>query len=173
MSRCHALLFTLPIAALLACSKDPPAPAPAATVSAAAVAPSASAAIAAASASSEAKESPPSASATPSATAAAASGSAAAPETCGTKPLPDCPLQAWMKANVNPPVNKGDAPALAAALEKIAAMAPPGYTNWASISNDGATAAKSGDIPAAKASCRTCHDQYKAKYRSELRARKI
>jgi soluble cytochrome b562 len=55
----------------------------------------------------------------------------------------------------------------------MAKMAPPGYSNWVSISNDGAKAAKAGNLDAAKASCRTCHDQYKAKYRSEMRDRKI
>lgn len=92
---------------------------------------------------------------------------------CGTKPLPDCPLQAWMKANMNPPSLSGDTAALGAALEKAAAFAPPGYTNWASISNDGAKAAKAGDLAAAKASCRSCHDQYKKKYQAELRTKKI
>jgi hypothetical protein len=92
---------------------------------------------------------------------------------CGTKPLPDCPLQAWMKANMNPPSLSGDTAALATALEKAASFAPPGYTNWASICNDGAKAAKGGDLAAAKASCRSCHDQYKKKYQAEFRTRKI
>lgn len=103
--------------------------------------------------------------------AAAPSGSGAAE--CGTKPLPDCPLQAWMKTNANPPVMKNDLPALATALDEIVRFAPPGYTNWASIAKDGAAAARSGDLAAAKASCRTCHDQYKQKYKTEIRARKI
>ena len=106
---------------------------------------------------------------TASATASAASG----PAECGTKPLPDCPLQAWMKANTNTAVASGDLPALATALDKSATFAPPGYTNWVSIAKDGAKAAKGGDLAAAKASCRTCHDQYKTKYKAEMRARKI
>lgn len=92
---------------------------------------------------------------------------------CGTKPLPDCPLQAWMKAHANPPVMTNDLPGLAAALDKTASFAPPGYDHWASISKDGAAAARSGDLAAAKAACRSCHDQYKQKYKTELRARKI
>jgi hypothetical protein len=78
-----------------------------------------------------------------------------------------------MKANVNPPMASGDTAGLGAALEKIAGFAPPGYTNWASISKDGAKAASGGDMAGAKASCRTCHDQYREKYRSEMRGRKI
>jgi hypothetical protein len=102
-----------------------------------------------------------------------AGSASAAPLDCGTKPLPDCPLQAWMKANTNTAIASNDLPALATALEKTAGFAPPGYTNWASISKDGAKAAKAGDMTAAKASCRTCHDQYKDKYKKEMRARKI
>lgn len=78
-----------------------------------------------------------------------------------------------MKAHADPPALAGDLSALAEALDAIAAFAPPGYTNWASISNDGAAAARVGDLSAAKASCRSCHDQYKPAYKSELRARKV
>lgn len=78
-----------------------------------------------------------------------------------------------MKANANPPVMTNDLPALATALDKMVAFAPPGYTNWASISKDGSAAARSGDVTAAKAACRSCHDQYKQKYKTEMRARKI
>jgi hypothetical protein len=66
-----------------------------------------------------------------------------------------------------------DLPGLQKALEKIATLAPAGYTNWASIAKDGAAAAKGGDLTAAKAACRTCHDQYKQKYKTEMRGRKL
>jgi len=92
---------------------------------------------------------------------------------CGTKPQPDCPLQAWMKQNTNPPIAANDLPALATALDKVVTLAPPGYPNWVSIAKDGAKAARGGDMTAAKASCRTCHDQYKKQYKAELRGRKI
>lgn len=105
------------------------------------------------------------------ATPPAPSGSAVAFD-CGGKENP-CPLQAWMRENVNPPMNKHDMPSLAIALDKIAGFAPAGYPNWASISKDGANAARSGDENAAKASCRGCHDQYKQKYKTELRGRKV
>lgn len=112
----------------------------------------------------------------PTASAPTASASASADVDagdCGTKPLPDCPLQAWMKSNLNPPVMNKNAAALAAPLEKVIAFAPPNYPNWVSITKDGIAAARAGDLDAAKASCRTCHDQYKKKYKAELRARKI
>jgi hypothetical protein len=78
-----------------------------------------------------------------------------------------------MKANTNPPIAAQDFPALATALDKAATFAPAGYTNWASIAKDGAKAARAQDMTAAKASCRTCHDQYKEKYKKEMRAHKI
>ncbi len=78
-----------------------------------------------------------------------------------------------MKSNANPPVMANDAEGLANVLDKIAAMSPPGFANWASISKDGAKAARDGDISAAKAACRSCHEQYKQKYRDEVRARPI
>lgn len=111
--------------------------------------------------------------------AAAASGSAGGGANmsgageCGTKPLPDCPLQGWMKVNMNPPSIAGDTAKLGEALDKAAGYGPAGYANWKSIANDGAKAAKGGDLAAAKASCRSCHDQYKKKYQAELRTRKI
>ena len=91
---------------------------------------------------------------------------------CGMKANP-CPLQAWMQKNANTAIQSGDAAKVGLALEQTAALAPSGYPNWQQISNDGAAAGKSGDFVAAKAACRTCHDQYKAKYKTEMRDRKI
>jgi hypothetical protein len=99
--------------------------------------------------------------------------SADAAATCGTKPLPDCPLQAWMRANTAGPATSGDLPALATALDKTAKLAPAGYTTWASIATDGANAARAGDLKAARAACTGCHEQWRAKYRSEMRMRPV
>ncbi|MBK8218641.1 MAG: hypothetical protein IPK71_33335 [Myxococcales bacterium] len=180
-----APLFAVALA-LVACDKKedatPPVPQPSATPSASAAATasaapsvtaSASAAPSAEPSASAAASAAPSASASASAKAAPSGSAAPAKLACGTKPLPDCPLQGWMKANANPAVSSGDATKLAESLEKMAKMGPPGYSNWASISNDGAKAARAGNFDAGKASCRTCHDQYKAKYRAEHRDRKI
>jgi hypothetical protein len=109
----------------------------------------------------------------PATSASASAASADGAGTCGKKPLPDCPLQGWMKSNTNPAIASQDFPGLATALDKVATFAPPGYTNWASIAKDGAKAARASDMTATKASCRTCHDQYKDKYKKELRTRKI
>ena len=78
-----------------------------------------------------------------------------------------------MKANTNAAMAASDFDALNTALEKTSTFAPAGYTNWASISKDGARAARQADLAAVKASCRGCHDQYKTKYRTEMRARAI
>ena len=62
---------------------------------------------------------------------------------------------------------------LADSLMKASTFAPAGYTNWASIAKDGASAARAADLDAVKAACRGCHDQYKTKYRTEMRTRPV
>jgi hypothetical protein len=92
---------------------------------------------------------------------------------CGTAPLEDCPLQAWMKANMGRAAVAQDLPALAQSLAYVAKLAPEGYANWESIARDGAAAAQMGDFVAARAACRSCHEQYKHRYRAELRGRSL
>jgi hypothetical protein len=107
----------------------------------------------------------------PKATALAPAKSAPA---CGDKPLPPCPLYSWMKANTSPAMSAEDFEGLAAALDKVATFAPPeGYANWASIAKDGANAARDRSLDGVKATCRSCHRQYKDKYKKELRDRPI
>ncbi len=80
-----------------------------------------------------------------------------------------------MKANTSAAINAKDFGALAAALEKTAGFAPPGpgYANWASIARDGADAAHMQSLDAVKASCRSCHTQYRDRYKREMRDRPI
>jgi hypothetical protein len=80
-----------------------------------------------------------------------------------------------MKANTSPAMSAQDFDALAAALDKVVGFAPPGsgYANWTSISKDGANAARAQSLDGVKASCRSCHNQYKEKYKKELRDRAI
>jgi hypothetical protein len=78
-----------------------------------------------------------------------------------------------MKEHTQTDLSAGDLPSLAGDLDKIATMAPAGYTKWASIAKDGATAARAANADAAKASCRGCHDQYKTKYKTEMRTRPV
>jgi hypothetical protein len=78
-----------------------------------------------------------------------------------------------MKANTSPAMSATDFAALAVALDKAAGFAPPGYTNWASIAHGGADAARAQNLDGVKASCKSCHTQYKDKYKKELRDRPI
>jgi len=163
-----AVLFTL--AATSGCSKDEPPtpPAPSAAVSVAPPLPSVPA--------SAVPSAAPSASASASPVPSTSS-SAKPAATCGDKPLPACPLAAWMKSNTSPAMTAQDFGALATALEKIVTLAPTGaappYTNWVSISRDGADAARAQSLDGVKASCRGCHNQYKDRYRKEMRDRPI
>lgn len=98
--------------------------------------------------------------------------------TCGAKGQPSCPLQGWMEKNMDPAVEKNDAKALAAAFEKAAGFAPDpkwneGADSWSKISKDGAAAAKSGDIAAAKKLCKSCHKAWRDKYKAEHRTKPI
>jgi hypothetical protein len=111
-------------------------------------------------------EPPPAAAATP-----AEQKTAAGP--CGDKGLPDCPTQAWMKANLQPYLLSSDGARLAEALDTLATAAPAGYDDWAAISKAAAKSARDGDLVAAKQACGQCHTRHRARFRTELRQRKI
>jgi hypothetical protein len=90
--------------------------------------------------------------------------------------MDDCPLQHWMKQNMKPPMKAKDWQGMADSLERAALLAPAdyaktGYVNWVSIAKDGANAARAAELDAVKAACRGCHQQYKNKYRAEMRLR--
>jgi hypothetical protein len=78
-----------------------------------------------------------------------------------------------MKANTSAAMSAQDYDALATALDKTAKFAPPGFTNWVSISKDGAAAARAQSLDGVKGACRGCHNQYKDKYKKEMRDRPI
>jgi cytochrome c556 len=78
-----------------------------------------------------------------------------------------------MKANATPAITTQDYDALADVLDKTVAFAPPGYVNWASIARDGAAAARAQSLDAVKASCRSCHTQFRGRYKAEMRARPL
>lgn len=101
--------------------------------------------------------------------ASGASDAASPADTCTVDGGPGCPMLRFMKGEVATAYAGKKGAELATTLTKLAASAPAGYTNWASISRDGAAAAKAGEFTAVKASCRGCHDQYKAKYVAEHR----
>ncbi len=122
-----------------------------------------------------AKKAPAAASASAAPASVASAGATSAPAapaeaTCGKKGLPDCPMQAWMRGNAAVAASSDDGAMVAGVFERIARLAPPGYGAWAQISNDGAAAARSGDMKAARTACATCHTQYRNKYKAEMRA---
>jgi hypothetical protein len=90
---------------------------------------------------------------------------------CGDKGKPPCPMQGWMKTNMAPAAASGDTAALAKALDYVSSHAPPGLADWSAIAKKGADAAKAGNVDGAKASCKTCHDKYKAQYKADMRDR--
>jgi len=92
---------------------------------------------------------------------------------CGKKGLPDCPLQGWMKANLQAYLNSGDSARLATSLDELAAKEPPGFDGWRRSAESAARAARAGDIGAVKAACKQCHDDLRAKFRSELRTTRL
>lgn len=102
-----------------------------------------------------------------------AGGADAGSDGCGDGPAP-CPLRTWMKAHAGAAARSGDLQALAAAFDAIDGFAPEvAYATWRSIARDGAAAARRGDAASARAACRGCHEQHRAKYRAELRSREI
>ncbi|WP_437727294.1 hypothetical protein [Sorangium sp. So ce861] len=117
------------------------------------------------------------------ATAAASAAAAAAPAAtgaaqagekkfeCGSKGQKLCPMQAWMKSTMASATSSGDGEKIAAALQYVAGKPPPGMGSWVAISKAGAAKAKAGDIDAAKASCKQCHDLYKEQYKKTMRDR--
>jgi hypothetical protein len=78
-----------------------------------------------------------------------------------------------MKANTAAALSAEDFGALVTAFDKIVDFAPPGFAHWQSIARDGADAARVEQLDAVKAACRGCHNQYKDRYKREMRDRPI
>ena len=93
---------------------------------------------------------------------------------CGTRPLPDCPLQAWMKGNVASRLNNADTAGLEGAFKRMSAFAPgAGFEEWTAMSTEGARAAHAGDLDGARQACKSCHNRYREAYRASFRARPL
>jgi len=90
---------------------------------------------------------------------------------CGGSKNP-CPLERWMRDNMGTPMAGGDLATVGKSMDFIAGRAPDSsYANWGQIAKSGSDAAKANDTAKVKASCKSCHDQYKAKYKGQYRAR--
>jgi len=98
-------------------------------------------------------------------------GSAAAGKTftCGGKGQKDCPMQAWMKANMGPPMQAPDWAKISTSLEYISKHPVKGLTDWEKIAKEGLEKAKKKDIDGVKAACKACHDKNQKKFRDEMR----
>jgi hypothetical protein len=84
----------------------------------------------------------------------------------------DRPLKGWMKKNMGAPRESGDFAALEAAFVKVSLDVPdPSWSDWASLSKQGAAAAKAKDMAGVKASCSGCHHQYKHEYKEKYASR--
>jgi len=93
---------------------------------------------------------------------------------CGTPGQAPCPLQTWMRASVATPLASNDSAALAAGLVRTAKLAPDAsWTSWSRFATEGAEAARRGDITAARASCKGCHEAWREKYRAGYRPRPL
>ncbi len=95
--------------------------------------------------------------------------------TCGKPGLKDCPLQAWMKANLVKPKGDGDFDTVAKNIARVPSFAPePAWkADWTSFAKAGADAATKGDREALSAACNDCHTKYRKAYREKYRDRPI
>lgn len=87
---------------------------------------------------------------------------------CGDKGRPDCPLESWMKANLQSQLRAGDFIRLEQALAVLAAIQHLPYADWPVIAADGARAAAREDQAGVRKACKTCHDQYRKPFRRDM-----
>jgi cytochrome c556 len=79
---------------------------------------------------------------------------------------PDASLKDTMK-KMQAQVLNGDAKPLSTMFDATRAKAKPEFANWNAISDKGRAAAAKGDLDAAKATCKECHDAYRSDYKSK------
>ncbi|HEX6277163.1 MAG TPA: hypothetical protein VFZ53_29180 [Polyangiaceae bacterium] len=91
--------------------------------------------------------------------------SAAVATPCGASPLPDCPLQGWMKSNLTPALEARDAVRLERSLRRLAELGPAEYDDWRRLSLDAADAAHDGDLAVVRGACKECHSRHRGSYR--------
>jgi hypothetical protein len=85
---------------------------------------------------------------------------------------PATPLGKWMKPNIGAALAGQDFPTLQKNLDFVAGKVPSAdYTQWADLAKTGSAAAAKQDLKGVKASCKSCHDLYKDKYKKEFLTR--
>jgi hypothetical protein len=85
----------------------------------------------------------------------------------------ECPMQRWMKANLQAFQRSHDYSRLAAAFEQLAELEPKGYDGWAESSRQGAEAAARKDEAGISKACETCHKAHREAYRHSLRSQAL
>jgi hypothetical protein len=88
---------------------------------------------------------------------------------CGAKGQPDCPTQAWMKANLRSNLLVGNLARVSENLKLLANVAPPGYDSWKTHALAGAEAAANGDVDGTRRACAACHDSDRERFQRERR----
>jgi hypothetical protein len=78
-----------------------------------------------------------------------------------------------MDATMNAAMSTKSAGDLETAFGQLADMAPPGFPQWADLARVGEEAAGRKDFAAAKRICSACHEQYRPRYRAEIRSRAL
>lgn len=102
-----------------------------------------------------------------------AAATAARDAACGTENQPDCPLQRWMDQRINTFFTSRNVRELAAAFRFLSKIAPPDYPDWAAWADGGVAAAAKADFPLAKRACVGCHNDYRERYRADMRSRAL
>ncbi|HQY60616.1 MAG TPA: hypothetical protein PK141_04420 [Polyangiaceae bacterium] len=65
----------------------------------------------------------------------------------------------------------GDTATMASLFTKTKGFAKPEYATWGTLSEQGRAAAAGGDVASAKATCKSCHSEYKSAYRAKYGSR--
>lgn len=84
-----------------------------------------------------------------------------------------------MEDEIDHALEAGDLEGVAAALTKVAKMAPDpswnegGPKGFRGMAEAAAAAAKANDIPTLQQSCKTCHKAFRKKYKEQFRTRPL
>jgi hypothetical protein len=88
------------------------------------------------------------------------------PEAPPAAPRASRPLQRWMESELLYRIRTRDFRGMVRSLDALAAVAPDGDPDWAEVASRASQAARDNDVEAVRRGCATCHQQYRARYRS-------
>jgi hypothetical protein len=110
---------------------------------------------------------------TPAPVAAAPAATPLAEPSCGQDNQADCPLQHWMDQRMNTAFTTRNVRDLVSAFRFLSKIAPARYQDWVGWAAGGAAAAARSDFQVVKRACTGCHNDYRERYRLELRGRAL